>query len=228
MTAPFVWVPSTEFMCQDFFCAHLQEPAAWPEEKVSEFCGNSEVFSFDDVDIWSKHQRTLMIIANMLNRHFVPTKRLTEALFWKKQKYIDAQPAQTFFPQTTRKVLWLGGILQVMMVAFFGAAATWPGRNNNDLSLTFLLLKLCQNRSISEHGGHLFSSIEANGSAAGWPHIPHLTSWLLTVMWEYHSYGCFQMLEWENMDKSLFSWICWIVSRNIPFETIHLWSHKSE
>lgn len=201
MTAPFVWVPSTEFMCQDFFCAHLQEPAAWPEEKVSEFCGNSEVFLLMTL-IFGQNTKELLWSLQHAQPPFVPHETIDWSSFL---KYIAAQPAQkTFFQQTTRKVLWLGGILQVMMVAFFGAAATWPGRNNNDLSLTFLLLKLCQNRSISEHGGHLFSSIEANGSAAGWHHIPHLTSWLLKVMWEYPSYGCLQMLEWENMDKSLF------------------------
>lgn len=124
MTSPFVWVPSTEFMCQDFFCAHLQEPAAWPEEKVSEFCGNSEVFLLMTL-IFGQNTKELLWSLQHAQPPFFPHETIDWSPFL---KYIDARPAQTFFPQTTRKVLWLGGILQVMMVAFFGAAATWPGR----------------------------------------------------------------------------------------------------
>ena len=119
MTKPFVWVPSAEFMRQEFFCAHLQEPAAWLEEGVSEFCWNWEMTL-----LFGQNTKELLykINFNMLKRQ--PSN---ETIHFLASFCIDTRPVQAFF-EATRKVLWLGGILQVIMVAFFGAAATWPGR----------------------------------------------------------------------------------------------------
>ena len=126
MTKPFVWVPSAEFMRQEFFCAHLQEPAAWLEEGVSEFCWNWDFFF---LTWW--HWYLVKTPKNFYTRSFqhaqAPTLPSNETIHFLASFCIDTRPAQAFF-EATRKVLWLGGILQVIMVAFFGAAATWPGR----------------------------------------------------------------------------------------------------